>query len=135
MGNQALQNHGGNKMTRAKTVRKRGQTWRTNEEDGGKTGTVMMFMTLGICFEVDGQSANVTESRHAQCELCRVLKTVRMKEQSANDEGNHQLLLEMLSYRECLARLWLLSHFTQLLTIEKIQRQRSGGPLRSFTSE
>ena len=28
-----------------------------------------MFMTLGMCLEVDGKSANVTESSHAQCKL------------------------------------------------------------------
>ena len=48
---------------------------------------------------------NVTESSHAQCVLCRTLNTVRMIEQSANNKGNHRLLLGMLSFRECLARL------------------------------
>ena len=46
-------------------------------------------------------SANVSESDHAQCELRRILKTVRMKEQSGNNKGNHPLLFEMV---------WLLSH-------------------------
>ena len=34
-------------------------------------------------------SATVTESGHAQCELCRILKTVRI-EHSAN-KGNHRV--------------------------------------------
>ena len=32
---------------------------------------------------------------------------------------NHRLLLQMLSFRECLARVGLLSHFSKLLTTEK----------------
>ena len=31
---------------------------------------------------------HVTESSHAQCEPCRILKTVRMTEQSANHKRN-----------------------------------------------
>ena len=48
---------------------------------------------------------NVAESSLAQNELCRILNTVRMIEQSANNKGNYQLLLEMISFRVCLARL------------------------------
>ena len=39
----------------------------------------------------------VTESSHAKCELCRILKTVRMTEQSADSRRNHRLLLDMLT--------------------------------------
>ena len=59
----------------------------------------MMLMSLGMSFEVDGKSADATESSPAQCELCKILKTVRMIEQCANNQGNRRLLLEMLSFR------------------------------------
>ena len=47
---------------------------------------------------------NVTESSHAQFELCRILRTVRMMEQIADKKGVHRLLLEMLSFRQCIAK-------------------------------
>ena len=47
---------------------------------------------------------NVTESGHAQFDLCKIRKTIRMIEQSANNKGNHRFLLEMF-FRECHARL------------------------------
>ena len=58
----------------------------------------------------------VTKSSHAQCELCKILKTARMMEQCANNMGNHGLLLGMLSFREGLSKLGLLWHFSNLLT-------------------
>ena len=54
----------------------------------------------------------VTESSHAQCELCGKMKTVRMIQQSANNKRRHRLLSEVLPFRKCLARLGLLSHYT-----------------------
>ena len=42
-----------------------------------------MFMTLGMCFDVDGG------------ELCKTLESVRMTDQSALKRGNRRLLLEM----------------------------------------
>ena len=74
----------------------------------------------------------VTESTYAQCELRRILNTVRMIEQSADTEGDDRLLLEVLSSRKFLTRLGLVSHHTKLLTTEKNTRQhQSGVPLRS----
>ena len=62
---------------------------------------IMMFLTLGMCFDVTAMSENVTESN----QVCKILKTVRMIAQSVNTKGNHRILLEMLSSRVCLARL------------------------------
>ena len=55
----------------------------------------------------------VTETSPAQCELYKILKTARMIEQSANNTGSHRLLLEMLSFRGCLTKPGLMSHFSK----------------------
>ena len=47
--------------------------------------TMVMLTTLGTCFELTAMSENDTESNHAQCQLCRILKTVKMMEKNANN--------------------------------------------------